>query len=46
MLYHLRNALKAGATEQEVFEAANVAIMMGGGPTVVYSARLEEMVAQ
>lgn len=46
MLYHLRNALKAGATAQEVYEAANVAIMMGGGPAVVYAARLEEMLAQ
>ncbi|MEZ4869129.1 MAG: carboxymuconolactone decarboxylase family protein [Caldilineaceae bacterium] len=46
MLYHLRNALKAGANAQEVYEAANVAIMMGGGPAVVYAAKVEAMLSQ
>ncbi|MCB0136921.1 MAG: carboxymuconolactone decarboxylase family protein [Caldilineaceae bacterium] len=45
MLYHLRNALQAGANAQEVYEAANVAIMMGGGPAAVYAAKVEEMLA-
>lgn len=43
MLYHLRNALKAGADQREIYEAADVAIMMGGGPAVVYAAKLNEM---
>lgn len=29
---HVEKSLKAGATEQELLEAAGVAVMMGGGP--------------
>jgi len=29
---HVDKSLKAGATEQEILEAAGVAVMMGGGP--------------
>ncbi len=46
MTYHLRNALEEGATAKEVYEAADVAIMMGGGPAVVYAALLDEMLPQ
>jgi AhpD family alkylhydroperoxidase len=38
LAYHARNALKAGATRQEVAEAVGVAIQMGGGPSVNYAA--------
>ena len=34
--YHVHDALKAGATRQEVLETIGVAVMMGGGPSVVY----------
>ena len=34
---HLQDALEAGATKQEVVETLGVAIMMGGGPAVMYS---------
>lgn len=34
--YHVHDAMKAGATEQEVAETVSVAILMGGGPSVVY----------
>jgi AhpD family alkylhydroperoxidase len=34
--YHTHDALKAGATRQEVLEAIGVAILMGGGPAMIY----------
>jgi len=34
--FHVHDALKAGATPKEVAETIGVAIMMGGGPSVVY----------
>ncbi|MGC8627295.1 MAG: carboxymuconolactone decarboxylase family protein [Acidimicrobiales bacterium] len=34
--FHVHDALKAGATPEEVAETIGVAIMMGGGPSVVY----------
>lgn len=46
IVYHLRNALEAGASEKEVYEAADVAILMGGGPAVVYAAQLKPMLEQ
>jgi AhpD family alkylhydroperoxidase len=36
--YHVHDSLAAGATREEVAEAVGVAIMMGGGPSVVYGA--------
>lgn len=46
IIYHLRNALEAGASEKEIYEAADVAILMGGGPAVVYAAQLQPMLEQ
>jgi AhpD family alkylhydroperoxidase len=34
--YHVHDALRAGATHAEVAETIGVAVMMGGGPSVVY----------
>jgi AhpD family alkylhydroperoxidase len=34
---HLHDALEAGATKQEVVETLGVAILMGGGPAMMYS---------
>ena len=34
--FHTHDALKAGATREEVQETIGVAVMMGGGPSVVY----------
>ena len=34
--FHVHDALKAGATEEEIVDAIGVAILMGGGPAVVY----------
>lgn len=36
-VWHIREALKAGAKEEQVLEAIEVAMEMGGGPTVVRS---------
>lgn len=32
--FHVRDALRAGATRQEIVEAISVAILMGGGPSI------------
>lgn len=34
---HLHKALKAGATDEEVYETIDVAIEMGGGPAGAYA---------
>lgn len=36
--YHARNALRAGATRQEIAETLAVAVQMGGGPAMVNAA--------
>ena len=33
---HVNKALKAGATKEEILEAASVAMLMGGGPAMTY----------
>jgi len=37
--YHTRAAIKQGASKQEVTESLGVAVELGGGPCVVYSAK-------
>jgi AhpD family alkylhydroperoxidase len=37
MEWHIHEAIKAGATEEEVLETIGVAIEMGGGPATVFS---------
>ena len=44
--YHVHDAVKAGATAQEVAETIGVAVMMGGGPAVVYGTEALEALAQ
>ena len=34
--YHVKGALKAGATKDEILEACFVAVVMGGGPSLMY----------
>jgi len=34
--YHVHDALKAGAIRDEVLETIGVALMMGGGPALIY----------
>jgi AhpD family alkylhydroperoxidase len=44
--YHVHDALGAGATREEMAEAIGVAILMGGGPAMVYGAEALEAVDQ
>jgi AhpD family alkylhydroperoxidase len=41
--YHVHDAIKAGASKDEILETIGVAVMMGGGPSMVYGT--EAMVA-
>jgi AhpD family alkylhydroperoxidase len=34
---HIQEALQAGATKQDIVETLGVAVLMGGGPAVMYS---------
>ena len=44
--YHVHDAIEAGATREEVIEAIGVAIMMGGGPGLVYGCEAYEALNQ
>jgi AhpD family alkylhydroperoxidase len=44
--YHTHDALRAGATHEEVVETIGVAVMMGGGPAAVYGAQAFEALSQ
>ena len=44
--YHVHDALKSGATSEEIQEVIGVAIMMGGGPSVVYGCEAMEALDQ
>ncbi len=36
---HLKKCLVAGATKEEIAEVCGVAVLMGGGPAMMYSAK-------
>ncbi len=42
IVYHLNDAIKAGATDNEIIETINVAVMMGGGPALIYATHAYE----
>ena len=44
--YHVHDALEAGAGRKEIAETIGVAVMMGGGPAVVYGAQANEALKQ
>jgi AhpD family alkylhydroperoxidase len=44
--FHARDALKAGATAEEIDEALGVAVLMGGGPAAVYATDARRAVAE
>jgi AhpD family alkylhydroperoxidase len=45
--YHVHDALKAGATTRdEILEAIGVAVLMGGGPAMVYGTEAMEALKQ
>lgn len=35
--FHVNDALQAGATREEILESLGVAILMGGGPALMYA---------
>ncbi len=42
IVYHVHNALQAGATKEEIMESAMVAVAFGGGPSMAYTVTLLE----
>ncbi len=40
--YHVHDAIRAGATRPEIMETIALAILMGGGPAVVYACKALE----
>lgn len=40
IVFHVYKALEAGATRDEIVEAAMVAVAFGGGPSIAYSVTL------
>ncbi len=44
--YHTHDALKAGASRQEILEAIGVAILMGGGPAMIYGCEAQAALDQ
>jgi len=44
--FHVHDALEAGASREEIVDAIGVAIMMGGGPAVVYGSQALEALDQ
>jgi AhpD family alkylhydroperoxidase len=38
--FHTHDALRAGATEAEIMETLGVAVLMGGGPSVMYATQV------
>ena len=44
--FHVHDALKAGASSQEIMETISVAILMGGGPALVYGCEAMEALEQ
>lgn len=44
--YHVHDALAAGATREEILEIIGVAVLMGGGPALMYGAEAYEALEQ
>lgn len=44
--FHVKDALEAGATRGEIVETIGVAVLMGGGPSVVYGSEALEALEQ
>ena len=44
--YHIHDAFEAGATREEMADAIGVAILMGGGPSMIYATHAIEAVDQ
>jgi len=46
VIWHLDGALEAGATADEVEEALTVAVVMGGGPALMYATTAHQMLQE
>ncbi len=44
--FHVHDAIAAGATRKQIAEAIGVAVLMGGGPSVMYGCEALEALAQ
>jgi AhpD family alkylhydroperoxidase len=44
--YHVHDAIRAGASRQEIVETIGVAILMGGGPARIYACEAFEALEQ
>ena len=44
--FHTHDALNAGASSDEIAEALSVAVLMGGGPSVMYATHVVEAIEQ
>lgn len=44
--FHTSDALAAGATREDILDALGVAVLMGGGPAVVYATHVIEALSQ
>lgn len=44
--FHVNDALKSGASSEEIMETIGVAVLMGGGPAVVYGCEAMEALNQ
>ncbi|MEZ5758359.1 MAG: carboxymuconolactone decarboxylase family protein [Emcibacteraceae bacterium] len=44
--FHTHDALEAGASEQEITEALGIAILMGGGPAMVYATHVMDAMSE
>ncbi|MEM2121639.1 MAG: carboxymuconolactone decarboxylase family protein [Candidatus Woesearchaeota archaeon] len=44
--FHVKNCLDLGITEEEMLEASLVAVMMGGGPSLMYMQLVKEAIEQ
>ena len=44
--FHVKNCLDLGISEEEMLEAAWVAVLMGGGPSLMYMQLVKEAIKQ
>lgn len=44
--FHVHDSMKAGASASEIAETVGVAVLMGGGPSVVYGIEAMQAVSQ
>lgn len=44
--FHVHDSLKAGATHNEIIETIGVAVLMGGGPALMYGCEAYEALGQ